>query len=73
MILGADYTVRYANPSVGRILGYGQEEFVGTKMSLYLDPEESESVLVGLAAQQLDDPASVSAVAEFEMRHVDGS
>jgi PAS domain S-box-containing protein len=64
--------VRYANSSVGRVLGYGQEEFIGTKMSLYLDPEESESVLCVLGAK-LGEPASVPTVAEFKVRHVDGS
>jgi diguanylate cyclase (GGDEF)-like protein len=41
-------------------------------MSLYLDPEESESVLCVLGAK-LGEPASVPTVAEFKMRHVDGS
>jgi PAS domain-containing protein len=43
-VLDADGTVRYQSPSIERILGYEQEELVGTNVFDHVHPEDRERV-----------------------------
>ena len=45
MILDPDQVVRYASPSIERVLGWTPAEFVGTKPSDYWHPEEAPELL----------------------------
>ncbi len=42
VLLSPDLTIRYHTPSVERVLGYGEDELVGTRLSDLLPREEAE-------------------------------
>ena len=44
LLLGPDLTIRYYTPSVRRVLGYGEDELVGTNLRGLLRHEEPESL-----------------------------
>ena len=54
-IVDADGAIRYASPSVSKVLGFRPEEMVGTGISIYVHPDDSERVR-GAFADRLDKP-----------------
>ncbi len=69
-ILNADGTIRYASPSLERLLGYRPQELVSEALLDSVHPEDVEAVRRMLAAMV---HGSGSAAAEFRFRHRDGS
>jgi len=43
-LLAPDLTIRYHTPSVERVLGYGEDELVGRRVTELLDPVDAESL-----------------------------
>jgi len=70
-ILEADATIRYASPSIKRILGYKPEDLVGQKGWEYVHPEDAPAVQVALT-QVMQQPGTVIPV-EYRFRHINGS
>jgi diguanylate cyclase (GGDEF)-like protein/PAS domain S-box-containing protein len=50
LLLNADLTIRYHTPSVGPVLGYGEDELVGTPLTELLQGDEAER-LAGFFAE----------------------
>lgn len=71
LVLNPDSTVRYANPAIQQVVGYGTEDLKGTRLSEYLHPEDRDRVTASLS-QSAADPNDTSPL-EFQMRHADGS
>ena len=42
LLLDPDLTIRYPTPSVGKVLGYGEDELVGTRLTELLELDEAE-------------------------------
>ncbi len=72
VILEDDLGIRYANPAVEEVLGYRPEEIVGTNVSRYLHPEESEWMQNGFVGENAE-LGNVSKPMELRMRRSDGS
>ncbi len=70
-ILEADGTVRYDSPAIGRMLGYGPEERLGTSAFDYIHPEDVSRVK-GTFSEAVDE-YGVQPPVEFRIRHKDGS
>ena len=70
-ILEADGTVRYDSPAIGRMLGYGFEERVGTSAFDYIHPEDVS--LVRHTFSETLDGQGVQPPVAFRIRHKDGS
>jgi PAS domain S-box-containing protein len=70
-VLNADRTIRYASPSVERILGYQPEELVGRNVTEVIHPEETQTIAHRMeeAIQKPRFPVSV----DFRAHHKDGS
>lgn len=71
LIVGANGIVRYASPSVERVLGYKPEDLVGNSSWELMHPDEL-SALQELYTQDLDRLGPAPAK-ELRMRHRDGS
>jgi diguanylate cyclase (GGDEF)-like protein/PAS domain S-box-containing protein len=56
-LLSSDLTVRYHTPSVERVLGYGEDELVGSRLVELLEPADGES-LRGFFADVCDRPGT---------------
>ncbi|WP_266096564.1 PAS domain S-box protein [Rubrobacter marinus] len=61
----------YASPAIGQILGYSPQEFVGTRISGYVHPDDCEWAL-GKVAEVLPVPGSHN-LGTARYRHEDGS
>ena len=72
IVFESDLTVRYVSSSVERVLGYRPEEVIGTNISRYLHPEESEWMQDGFVREHAE-PGSVSKPVELRMRCSDDS
>jgi diguanylate cyclase (GGDEF)-like protein/PAS domain S-box-containing protein len=70
-ILEADGTVRYDSPAIGRMLGYGPGERVGTSAFDYIHPEDVSRVKHTFG--ETVDEHGVQPPVEFRIRHKDGS
>ena len=67
-VIDADTTIRYQTPSVERILGYGPEELVGTRLLDLIHPDDAPRVLSLLAGPRLEG-GSYPDLIEFRLRH----
>ena len=72
IVVDPDSTVRYANVSVERVLGYRPEELVGDNLTNYLYPEDTQRILRYLAKVP-EDYSFLPATLQFRARHADGS
>jgi PAS domain S-box-containing protein len=72
-LLGRDGTVLYQSPAIGRVLGYPPEQRIGKNIfhSPLVHPEDADRERDFLEATLHDPGAHV--VAEFRLRHADGS
>ena len=70
-VLNGDGTLRYAGPSIQRLLGYKPEEHIGDNLLEYLHPDDAPGVIVAFA-QLLENPGSTMTI-EVRVRHEDGS
>lgn len=71
-IVDIDGTVKYASPSLERVLGYRSDKFVGENVLDYVHPDDLPSV-VEKTAEALREPAVARNEAEYRFRHKDGS
>ncbi len=71
IVLNGEAIVRYASPSVERILGYRPEEMVGTSTLDRLHPDDRERIAALLRTGR-ETPGFTTAV-EYRVRHRDGS
>jgi PAS domain S-box-containing protein len=70
--LDEDGFIQYQSPAVERVLGYEQDELVGTKAIEYVHPDDRERVSEGfLNAAETDEGTLLSQ--EFRIKHADGS
>ncbi len=70
-IVDADGTLRYASPSIERLMGYNIEDWIGASILSFTHPEDAPRARVSLA-----EVASVPGVhppRQFRVRHADGS
>jgi|GEM_PF-596131 PAS domain S-box-containing protein len=74
-VLDAAGTIRYISPSIERILGYGQEEYLDRNMedAMALIHPEDVGVITGTFFEYVRDPDVSSNTLEFRVRHKDGS
>lgn len=70
-IMDADGTLRYASPSVERLMGYRPEEWLGTNMLTLVHPDDLGRAANSLAA--VVDQPGVHPPAMLRVRHSDGS
>ncbi|MBI4544045.1 MAG: PAS domain S-box protein, partial [Gemmatimonadetes bacterium] len=70
-VLGPLGDIRYASPSVERVLGYAPEELVGASAFDFSHPEDVPSIQAGLAESMRQPRATASF--EFRFRHKNGS
>jgi nitrogen fixation negative regulator NifL len=71
VVLDADATVRYASPSIERILGYRPHELIGTSTLDRLHPDDTQRVMDALVQGRATPGLTVSI--EYQVRHKDGS
>jgi diguanylate cyclase (GGDEF)-like protein/PAS domain S-box-containing protein len=71
MIVDVDSAIRYVTPSVGRVLGYQQDDITNTRLTDLLHPEDHAHALsfFAQAANQLGE----ASIVEWRMRHRDGT
>jgi diguanylate cyclase (GGDEF)-like protein/PAS domain S-box-containing protein len=70
-LLAPDLTVRYHTPSVQRVLGYGEDELVGMRLTELLEPDDAER-LRGFFADVCDAPA-LQMPRDLPLRRKDGT
>ena len=70
-IVDTDGVVRYASPSVLKVLGFGPEEMVGTGLSVYVHPDDLERVQRSFA-ERIEKPG-VGRPIGMRFRHGNGS
>ncbi|MFN3652978.1 MAG: PAS domain S-box protein [Armatimonadota bacterium] len=70
-ILAPDGTIRYESPSVSRVLGYDQDELIGTNVFDRIHPDDAPAVRE-VVARYLRDPETRESC-ELRFRHADGS
>jgi len=70
-LLAPDLTIRYHTPSVERVLGYGEDELVGRRVTELLDPVDAEG-LQGFFAGVCDAPG-VLMPRDLALQRKDGS
>lgn len=66
-ILNADGTVRYASPAIERVLGYQEEELVGSRAISLVHPDDRS--LVGSTFLAVLDTPTLMPTIEFRCRH----
>ena len=71
-VLDSDGTIRYASPSVKRIMGYALDEFVGRNVFGFLHQEDVSRVTQEWMRARHNLPSAPS-VTEARVRHADGS
>ncbi len=70
-VADADGRIVYTSPSMGRVLGYGPDELVGTQTRDMIHPDDVVSVEAAVTEQFLSD--APEAPIEYRVRHRDGS
>jgi diguanylate cyclase (GGDEF)-like protein/PAS domain S-box-containing protein len=70
-LLAPDLTIRYHTPSVQRVLGYGEDELVGVRLTELLTPDDAER-LRGFFADVCDAPA-LQMPRDLPLRRKDGT
>ncbi len=71
LLLSPDGTILYDAPSPGRVLGYGQENFINRNAFELVHPDDQEALRRQLAA--LVEGAAGPVTVQFRARHQDGS
>jgi len=71
LVLNADETIRYASPSVERVLGYKPEELVGTNHNEYVHPEDVAR-FAGVMTEAMRSTTEMPII-EFRARHKNGT
>ena len=69
-ILDSDFTIRYASPSHERVLGYEEQEVIGTCLVDFVHPDDAGGVVTVLD-QTIENSRAIRTV-EFRCRHADG-
>jgi diguanylate cyclase (GGDEF)-like protein/PAS domain S-box-containing protein len=72
-VVEVDSTIRYLNPAVQRVLGYGQEELIGAQALDLVKPADRARVREALTATAGKSADERSAPSAFEVRHKDGT
>jgi diguanylate cyclase (GGDEF)-like protein/PAS domain S-box-containing protein len=70
-LLSPDLTIRYHTPSVERVLGYGDDELVGARLTDVLDTEDTESF--GVFFVDVCESAGVAMPRDLPLRRKDGT
>jgi PAS domain S-box-containing protein len=70
-ILGADMTILYESPSIGRITGYKVEEMVGRSVADFVHPEDMQNVVKTF--NKLAKYPAPAVAATVRIRHKDGT
>jgi PAS domain S-box-containing protein len=71
-VMEADGSVRYVSPNVEQVLGYPQEEYVGSNAFAYVHPSDVEEISKSFFERQ-SSATGTSPSLEFRVRHADGS
>jgi PAS domain S-box-containing protein len=72
LVVDAESTVRYASPSVERVLGYQPEQMVGTRGFAFVHPDDLAAVTESFT-RALGNPGVPCPAIELRQRHRDGS
>ena len=70
-LVGADLAITYQTPSITRLLGYAEDELIGTQLADLAHPEDRLSLFAARAEAIAGDQAS--ATSQVRLRHRDGS
>ena len=70
-LIDADLAITYQTPSITRLLGYAEDELIGTQLADLTHPEDRLSLLAARAEAIAGDQAS--ATSQLRLRHRDGS
>ena len=70
-LIDADLAITYQTPSITRLLGYSEDELIGTQLADLTHPEDRLSLLAARAEATAGDHAS--ATSHLRLRHRDGS
>jgi diguanylate cyclase (GGDEF)-like protein/PAS domain S-box-containing protein len=70
-LLAPDLTIRYHTPSVERVLGYGEDELVGVRLTELMEPDDADRVR-GFFADVCDAPA-LQMPRDLPLRRKDGT
>jgi PAS domain S-box-containing protein len=72
-VMEADGSVRYVSPNVEQVLGYPQEEYVGSNAFAYVHPSDVEEISKSFFERQGSATGTSRPSLEFRVRHADGS
>ena len=72
VVIGEDLAIRYASPSVKRLLGYQSGELANAKISDFVDPTALKAKC-SFQGKKRNSPAELDGPVEFEARHADGT
>jgi len=70
-LVSPDLTIRYHTPSVERVLGYGEDELVGVRLTELLEPDDAERLRGFFAA--VCDSAGTPLPRDLPLRRKDGT
>jgi diguanylate cyclase (GGDEF)-like protein/PAS domain S-box-containing protein len=70
-LVDADLAITYQTPSITRLLGYSEDELIGTQLADLTHPEDRLSLFAARAEATASDQAS--AISHLRLRHRDGS
>ena len=70
-LIDADLAITYQTPSITRLLGYAEDELIGTQLADLTHPEDRLSLFAARAEATAEDQAS--ATSHLRLRHRDGS
>jgi two-component system cell cycle sensor histidine kinase/response regulator CckA len=71
LVLDSDAVVRYGSPSVERVLGYSEDEYLGRSVFEFVHPEDVQKIAEAFRSRSTQTGTSV--LVEFRARHKDGS
>jgi PAS domain S-box-containing protein len=71
VVIGEDRVVRYASPSLKRVLGHDPDDLLGRDVLAYVAPEDRDGVLAALEHRLAGAVSTTST--EFRALHVDGT
>ena len=70
-LIDADLAITYQTPSITRLLGYAEDELIGTQLSDLTHPDDRLTLFAARAEATAGDQAS--ATSQLRLRHKDGS
>ena len=70
-IVDADGTLRYASPSVERLMGYPSDDWIGTNILSFIHPEDVHRAAISL--EEISRTPGVHSPRVLRVRHADGS